>query len=97
MHMLDYQPPSADELKRFKSQLGFSGQQMAELACVSGGQQWRKYTDGATPRNLNMHILFFMAARLALAPEQLEVIADKMRSIGAQVDAQALGKVPQGR
>ncbi|MFD2755657.1 hypothetical protein [Comamonas terrae] len=88
--MIKYVPPTPEDLNRLKAQLGYSGEQMAELASVSGGQQWRKYTGGATPRDLGMHILFFMAARLVLPPEQLQAIADKMAEIGAEVDGTAL-------
>lgn len=58
---------------------------MAELAGVAGGQQWRRYTGGAEPRNLGIHICFFMAARLALSPEELAKVTAKMREMGADV------------
>lgn len=83
--MIQYTAPSPDDLNALKAEIGFSGEQMAELASVAGGQQWRKYTGGAEPRALNMHILFFMAARLALSPEELERVAEKMRAVGADV------------
>ena len=83
--MIQYTAPSPDDLNALKAEIGFSGEQMAELASVAGGQQWRKYTGGAEPRALNMHILFFMAARLVLSPEELERVAEKMRAVGADV------------
>jgi len=39
---------------------------MAELASLSGGQQWRKYTGGAAPRSVGFHMLFFIAALLPI-------------------------------
>lgn len=84
--MIQYTPPTTEDLAKLKGELGYSGEQMAELASVSNGAQWRKYTGGADPRSLNMHILFFMAARLTLAPEELARVQAKMRAIGAQVD-----------
>ncbi len=92
--MVLYCAPSPQDLQRLKDELGYSGSEMAELASVSGGQQWRKYTGGSEPRELNMHVLFFMAARLALDPDQLQAIANKMQDIGAQVDTDALVRLP---
>lgn len=89
--MIDYTPPSTNDLAKLKEQLGMTGEQMAELASVAGGQQWRKYTGGADPRSLSLHMCFFMAARLALSPEELAKVTAKMRDIGAEVDDLALG------
>ena len=83
--MIDYTPPSTNDLAKLKEQLGMTGEQMAELASVAGGQQWRKYTGGADPRSLGLHMCFFMAARLALSPNELAKVAAKMRDIGAEV------------
>lgn len=66
---------------------------MAELFGVAGGQQWRKYTGGAEPRELSPHILFFGAARLVLSDDQLALVLEKMRAIGAQIDLQG---APEG-
>lgn len=84
--MIDYTPPSTTDLAKLKDKLGLTGEQMADLASVAGGQQWRKYTGGAEPRNLGIHICFFMAARLALSPEELAKVTAKMREVGADVD-----------
>lgn len=88
--MVKYTPPTTEDLQRLKDALGLTGEQMAALASVVSGAQWRKYTGGAQPRALNLHMLFFIAARLVLPPEDLQRIAIKMEQIGAQVDAQAL-------
>ena len=84
--MIKYTPPDTQDLAALKAELGYSGEQMAELASVAGGQQWRKYTGGADPRAVSMHILFFMAARLALSEAELAKVRDKMQAIGAQVE-----------
>lgn len=84
--MIAYTAPSAEDIQRLKDSLGYSGRQMADLASVSGGQQWRKYTGGAAVREINLHMLFFIAARLALTQEEIATIVRKMQEIGAQLD-----------
>lgn len=88
--MIKYTPPTTEDLRRLKDELGYTGEQMADLASVAGGAQWRKYTGGAAPRDVNMHMLFFVAARLVLPPAELRRIAGKMMEIGADVDVDAL-------
>ncbi|MDE1478358.1 XRE family transcriptional regulator [Xenorhabdus bovienii] len=82
----NYIPPSTGDLADLKGNLRFTGQQMAELAGVSNSNQWRKYTGGEKPRALNQHVLFFIAAQLALDPKALELILDKMRALGAEFE-----------
>lgn len=48
--------------------------------------QWRKYTGDAHPRAMSPHILFFMAAQLALNDEELNRIISRMSEIGAYID-----------
>lgn len=88
--MIQYSAPSANDIQALKDSLGYSSRQMADLASVSGGQQWRKYTGGAAVREINMHMLFFIAARLALTKDEIEKIVRKMQQIGAQVDVDDL-------
>ena len=83
--MIPYEAPRTEDLQRLKDSLGYSGNDMANLASVAGGQQWRKYTGGAEPRDINLHMLFFIAARLALPPEQLRAVVEKMQEIGAEI------------
>jgi len=82
--MIEYTPPSADDLQRLKAELGFSGAQMAELASVASGAQWRKYTNGNHPRQMNLHMLFFIAARLELSQEALDAVCERMQLLGAR-------------
>jgi predicted transcriptional regulator len=88
--MIRYTPPTPADLQRLKSELGYTGEKMAELVSVSGGQQWRKYTGGAQPREVNLHMLFFIAARLTLDAEQLRAVAARMVEAGADIDVAAL-------
>ncbi|MBF6987271.1 hypothetical protein [Cupriavidus sp. IK-TO18] len=81
-----YTPPSTTDLQRLKDELGRTGEQMAELFGVAGGQQWRKYTGGAQPREMAPQMLFFGAARLALSDAEMERVLARMRDIGADVD-----------
>ncbi|HBC5219935.1 TPA: helix-turn-helix transcriptional regulator [Serratia marcescens] len=81
----EYTPPTPEDLEKLKSELGYTGTQMADLAGVASNSQWRKYTGGAEPRAMSPHILFFMAAQLSLSPQELDKIIDKMASIGATI------------
>lgn len=81
----DYTPPSPEDLEKLKERLGFTGNQMADLAGVASNSQWRKYTGGAEPRAMSPHILFFMAAQLALDDSELTRVLDKMKEIGASL------------
>jgi transcriptional regulator with XRE-family HTH domain len=84
---MHYLAPTPEDLQQLKESLGLTGNQMAELAGVAGGQQWRKYTGGQQVRELSLHMLFFMAARLVLKPAELARVTAEMQSIGASVDA----------
>lgn len=88
-----YDPPSAGDLARLKEELNFTSPQMADLAGLSQGAQWRKYTGGVTPREMGMQMHFYMAALLTLSESELARIADLMRSQGAEVE---LGPLPAG-
>ncbi|MFT0531889.1 XRE family transcriptional regulator [Castellaniella hirudinis] len=81
-----YIAPSTQDLSDLKTDLGYTSVQMADLAGVSGGNQWRKYTGGATPRELGPHYLFFLAARLELSDDELSRVLDKMREIGGRFE-----------
>lgn len=81
----DYTPPAPADLEALKESLGYTGNQMADLAGVASNSQWRKYTGGAEPRAMSAHILFFMAAQLALSEDELERVLEKIREIGASI------------
>ncbi|CDL86681.1 hypothetical protein [Xenorhabdus cabanillasii] len=82
----NYIPPSTSNLADLKFELQFTGQQMAELAGISNSNQWRKYTGGEKPRELNLHILFFIAAQLVLDDKKLSIILNEMNRLGAELD-----------
>lgn len=82
----EYSPPTTDDLIRLKDKLGYTGNQMADLAGVASNSQWRKYTGGEVPRALSPHILFYMAAQLALEENDLKKITDKMKEMGADFE-----------
>lgn len=81
----EYTPPTTEDLERLKSELGYTGNQMAYIAGVASNSQWRKYTGGAEPRAMSPHILFFMAAQLALSDDELDRVIKKMADIGAVI------------
>ncbi|MFP4891493.1 hypothetical protein [Paraburkholderia sp. EG304] len=83
---MKYTSPGPEAFQRLKDSLGRTGEQMADLFGVAGGQQWRKYTGGAEPREMSPQIMFFGAARLALTPDELERVLAKMREIGAEIE-----------
>ena len=81
-----YTPPTPADLQRLKSELDRTGEEMAELFGVAGGQQWRKYTGGAQPREMAPQMLFFGVARLVLSEADFARVLDRMREIGAEID-----------
>ncbi|ECF6076505.1 helix-turn-helix transcriptional regulator [Salmonella enterica subsp. houtenae] len=82
----DYTPPTPEDLNQLKETLGYTGTQMADLAGVASNSQWRKYTGGESPRAMSPHILFFMAAQLALSDTELASVLEKMQEIGASFE-----------
>ncbi|GAB7125536.1 hypothetical protein JCM19000A_00430 [Silvimonas sp. JCM 19000] len=82
----NYVAPSPADLQALKEKLGFTGEQMAEMAGLAGNNQWRKYTGGNSPREMSQHMLFYMAALSVLPDQQLEDVLQAMRSIGATFD-----------
>lgn len=83
---MPYTPPTAADLRRLKEQLGKTSEQMSELFALAGGQQWRKYTGGESPRVMGEDRLFYAAARLVLTEEELQRVHAKMKEIGAALD-----------
>jgi len=49
---------------------------MAKLASAA---QWRKYTTGEAPRKINLHRLFFIAARFELSESALSAVVERMQ------------------
>ena len=86
MLLTHYIPPSAEDLNELKKSLGYTGEQMANLAGVASASQWRKYTSGVNPRAISPHILFFIAAQLTLNKTTLDTIVSKMKEVGATIN-----------
>lgn len=82
----NYTAPNTDDLANLRKALGLQGEGMAHLAGVAGSSQWRKYTGGAEPRKMSMHMLFYIAARLTLSESEINPILNKMREIGGTFD-----------
>lgn len=82
----DYIPPTPDDLIALKKLLGFTGNQMADLAGVASNSQWRKYTGGVNPRSMSSHILFFIASQLTLNEDEIARVLAKMHELGAHVN-----------
>lgn len=80
-----YRPPEPADLLALKSELQATSAEMARLAGLTQGSQWRKYTGSADPRALGMHMHFYMAAILTLNDSDIERITAAMRAHGAQV------------
>lgn len=91
-----YDPPSPQDLDRLKGELGLSASKMAALFGVSSGRQWRNYTGGEKPRDMNPHMLFFAAARLELDDATIERVLQRMRHIGATIDLNSDSPAPDG-
>lgn len=81
-----YTPPSTKQLADLKHELNKTGKEMAELFGLAGDHQWRKYTGGNKPREVNPQMLFFAAALLELDEKTIERVLDRMRKVGAEID-----------
>lgn len=85
-----YTPPTPDQVEQLKKELGYDGNQMAELFGVVGNRAFRRYTSKSpidkNKRDVSMHMLFFAMARLELSPEDIERVLARMRKAGAVVD-----------
>jgi hypothetical protein len=83
---MPYTPPTPADLRHLKDQLGKTSEQMSDLFALAGGQQWRKYTGGESPRVMGEERLFYAAAHLVLPAEEIERVYAKMREIGATLE-----------
>lgn len=84
-----YTPPTPEQLRTLKATLQYTGKQMAELFGLAGDQQWRKYTGGQAPREMNAQMLFYAAAQLELTSDQIASVLHRMREFGAHITLQA--------
>lgn len=77
----NYTPPTPEDLKELRDKLGLTQAQMAKFVGLAGDWQWRKYTGGKSPRNMSMHMLFYISAKLVLDDKQIRKITEKMEEI----------------
>lgn len=82
----EYEAPTPDDLQALKNELNYTGAKMADLAGVFSSAQWRKYTNNINQRKMAPQMLFYLAAQLALTPEELDRIIKKMVEIGARIN-----------
>lgn len=90
-----YVPPSPEALAGLKTSLKFTSPQMASIAGLAQGGQWRKYTGAAAQRNLSLQMHFYIAAMLTLSEADKARVVETMREQGALVDVGDL--LPVGR
>ncbi|MBN9426411.1 MAG: XRE family transcriptional regulator [Burkholderiales bacterium] len=81
----NYAPPSPVDLAELKERTGRSSAELAAMAGVSDGRQWRKYT-GPEAREMAAPSLFMLAAHLALSDDEMGRVIARMREIGASFD-----------
>lgn len=87
MHTINtYIPPAPADLARLKEVLGLTSEEMADLAGLTQGGQWRKYTGGEKPRVLGKLMHFYMAALLTLDESDMARVFETMRGHGAMVE-----------
>lgn len=83
-----YTPPSPQALRELRENLGLTQAEMAAYAALSCGQQWRKYTGGARPHKMSYWMLYHLAARAVLSPEQHAAVLAEMQAIGAGLEGE---------
>lgn len=81
-----YQPPTVQQLKQLKEELGFTGAQMAQLLGLSSSRRWRDLVNESNPQGITPASLFLGAARLTLNEADIQRVLEKMRQIGATID-----------
>ncbi|WP_178089948.1 MULTISPECIES: XRE family transcriptional regulator [Pseudomonas] len=84
-HIDRYRPPAPADLLALKKNLEATSQEMATLAGLTQGSQWRKYTGTAESRPMNKHMHFYMASLLTLSEADIERVTATMRAHGADV------------
>jgi transcriptional regulator with XRE-family HTH domain len=82
---LHYVPPSPQNLRDLKQQLGYSGRQMADLFGLASAQQWHKYCGGSEPREMSLPMLFLAGALLHPDGTVTDVFT-WCRAVGATVE-----------
>lgn len=71
--------PSVAQIRAFVAENGLTGGRAAELAYLSGGQAFRKYTGGAKPHRMSGAIWFTLVAKTMLPESTIAEIERRMQ------------------
>lgn len=82
----NYTPPSQSDLAEMKARAGRSSAELAAMAGVADGRQWRRYTAATDARDISAPALFMLAAHLALSDDEMDRVIARMREIGASFE-----------
>ncbi|MBJ9674513.1 XRE family transcriptional regulator [Burkholderia gladioli] len=82
---MKYTAPEPSQLRKLKSDLNYSGAQMADLFGLASPQQWRKYSGDGAPREMSLPMLF-LAMSLLDRSATVEQVFDKCRAVGATIE-----------
>jgi hypothetical protein len=80
-----YTPPNPEDLRDLQHQMGYTGNQMADLFGLAGSNQWRKYVTGNNMRPMSLPMLF-LAGALLNRTATVDQVFDWCRKVGAVVD-----------
>jgi hypothetical protein len=83
--LIDYEAPSAENLRDLKVRLNYSGRQMADLFGLASSQQWHKYCLADNPRPMSIGMLFLAGALLLGPAATVAQIFDWCREVGAKI------------
>lgn len=93
---IDYEPPTAQDLRDLKARLNYSGRQMADLFGLASSQQWHKYCGGTEPRPMSLPMLFLAGALLLGPTATVAQIFDWCREVGAKIELSETRAAPDG-
>lgn len=86
-----YQPPTVAQLKEWRTRLGYTGTQMANILGLKTSRRWRDYADENKPQGIPPANLFMAAAFVTLSAKEIARVLDVMREVGAVIDPDSTG------
>lgn len=89
-----FRSPSVAQMKQWKERLNLSGAQMANRLGLKSARRWRDYADENKPQGIPPANLFMGVALTVLSPEQIELVLEEMRRVGAVIDLDASSDSP---
>lgn len=78
--MIDYIPPTPEQVREFLRTHNLTGSAAAELAGLNSSAAVRKYTGGAQPHRVSYAVWFAWHAKMILAPSQIAEIEEAMKN-----------------